>query len=332
MHNRDSFVFFSSKEKLALRETCKTMKQMLKQHQEAPYHNKVEFIIAIDGMFTSEKYLKSAWKVYNTTMLSSSIKPAILYKLLDGKSFQRNGTFTKFADNESLENTGRRYFPSPHVWDVNQVWMLAQFHQGRSFVLYSELSPQYIKATSKPHNYSALAKEVATAIKAGYTISITQEGLARFKPSNDQVKKLRIVDVTVDHHEIGKSIMMVNDLIFNTKREIFCKAELAVRTISDILDILKTKADLTLYHESSIEKMLIDTINDFYTNAQNKKLALDYFIKLFNEQGPVPLTVLNDRNQPKDIMDIRHDLIELLEHRVSSIQQSGQFLKYCQIM
>ena len=210
------FLLLSNKDKLALRQVSKDNKQLLVDYQDGPYTSKCDFIIGIDGMFYHSKYLDSAWHVYNTTIQSTSNKPAMLYKLADKEYIINSGLGDLFAEGEDLPATGRNYSPlnNKHAWDVNQVWVLAQIHKGRSFELLSLLTPQYIKRQFQPNVYSAFAKEVATAIKANYQISIASICKVQLQPSDPiQAKQLLASDLNLTDSEIQRAVDSVNQAI-----------------------------------------------------------------------------------------------------------------------
>ncbi|OGT65166.1 MAG: hypothetical protein A3J38_01195 [Gammaproteobacteria bacterium RIFCSPHIGHO2_12_FULL_45_9] len=179
--------------KLSLRKVSKCAHSALGTSEKPPYTSKVSFTVACAFMFSNAQYYNTAWYLYNKTCSSKSLNPAILYKLRD-KTFDKK---TKFECGEFFMNECREYTPwENHNWDVNRIWILAQIHKGRSFVLLSELQPDYIFRKFS-YTYSAYAKEISIAIKAGYTISTNPDGFIILTPTaNSSSCGAEVTDLT----------------------------------------------------------------------------------------------------------------------------------------
>nr|AIA17656.1 Unknown Function [uncultured bacterium] len=226
------FAFFypslKDEDKLSLRLVNKANYKNLHDHQHGPYKTKTEFIIGIGGIFYDKVYLEKAWYVYHTTVTSTSSLPAIIYKRKDIMFFNITGFIKRFAQNEDLEATGRIYSPGDrHTWEVNQVWMLAQIHIKRGFAICSNVNLKNVMRYESFDRFSAFAKEIATAIKAGYTIYISDDitdGKKIFlnPPKKDNMaNKFTFEAIHVSDDEIKLNIETVHKAEKNWKKYTF---------------------------------------------------------------------------------------------------------------
>lgn len=218
MYNRDrcfyTFLSFLNKnDKLALRQVNHNLGKNLANTQESPYISKLDFLLGIgtSNQLYNKHFLNTAWSIYQQTMNSASMKPALIYKMKDLSELEANGIMNQFSDGENIYKEARIYTPfNMHTWGVNKVWLLAQIHKGRPFTIHSELKDKYIRRELNQNCYSAFAKEIATAMKAGYII---HDNI--LKPfDNDAGKQLTANDIDPSDNETIQSILCVKESHF----------------------------------------------------------------------------------------------------------------------
>lgn len=299
MNNRDNFtsqlLFFSSdKEKLALRNVRLDWRSSLKKHVIAPYKNKVDFVLGVGGMFYDKEYLERAWSIYHYTTTSKSLKPAILYKLTDMTEFRLDGTMDTFLQGENSRATGRVYGPGDlHAWDVNQVWVLAQVHHARPFVIYSELNDKNKMRRNQPTVYSAFTKEVSTAIKAGYTISITDNNRIQLNPDSDKPiqQQLTIDDIQVNANDNNLAVKKVTDAKLINKNAIK-----SAKMIKALFEKIETyNHDELVQFKESIKSTISDILDNLFTDCSMKKLALTSFLNEYNANQSLYMSEIHNR-------------------------------------
>lgn len=331
MKNRDISInrilfFLDGKDKFALRKVSTGCQNLLKENQEAPYKNKVEFAIAVSGLFYKKAYFTIAWTNYHFTTTSTSMKPSMLYKIADMQQYRLDGTYQQFLAGEDAEKTGRVYCPgSLHAMDVNTTWLLANLHHHRSFVIYSELSPAYVKRKDFPSVYSAFAKEVGTAIKAGYTISFTEEGRVQLNPSQHKsTEQLGIKDIIASDTEIQAAIDQVNDAK-KIHQEAINAAKHCRKLFVNIEIYNLQELQLFLKSLSSVVDVMF---NELFSTCKNKKIALDSLIKEFNLNKPdFSKNLLVNNNLYFDVNKIeitKRMLFSLLDKRTKELIEIAQ--------
>lgn len=339
------FSFLQDKDKLALRLVSPDFNWLVRDRQdETPYKNKIHFVIAVadhfyrDGML-NKYHLTNAWRLYHAVTSSVDLNPAFFYKLCDADQLSHDGIFNQFGDNEDIYATGRIYQPivrtwnssnytidGAHVWDTNLVWLLSNLHIERSFILCSELSSQNIKRREFPNVYSALAREVGTVIKAGYKISInnngfvqlspnqhnsientssilsqntntvmeellvkldmrdinvTHSGQIKLQPNKDQsIKKLRIADISVSDAEIQSAVDQVNDA-----KKSHAHAMRVASQFKSLFEYIESLAveEREIFLEDVL-KLADNIFRDLFLFCKNKKIALESFVKAFNNE------------------------------------------------
>jgi hypothetical protein len=199
-------------DKLALRAVDTTSNQLIKNYVEGPYQTKKSFAVAATGLYRDKKYFTKACQLYDTTIQSKSFKPAALYKMKDWDTLLKNREIYEFADGDNLGETGRVYCPGDfHIWPVNQSWLAAQFHKGRSFELLSEVNGD-VKLSEQPVKYSSFAKEIAAVIKAGYEITDIRSYHVTLSPVVDKDKNVTwrsIAEVTPKIEDTEKTIPII---------------------------------------------------------------------------------------------------------------------------
>jgi len=319
MNNRDNFtsrlLFFSSDTaKLALRNVCLDWRSSLKKHIVAPYKDKVDFVLGVGGMFYDKAHLEVAWRVYHNTTTSKSLKPAMLYKLTDMTRFKIDGTYDAFLQGEYGGITGRVYSPGDmHAWDVNQVWLLAQLHHARPFVIYSELNDQNKMRRNQPTVYSAFTKEVSTAIKAGYTISITDNNRIQLNSDSDKPiqQQLTIDDIQVNAHDNNLAVNNVTDAKLINKKAIKC-----AKMFKALFEEIETyNHDELVQFQQSTKSTVSDILDNLFTDCSMKKLALTSFLNEYNINQPLYMSRIQHR-ESKSYFD--PTLIDKLNFKIKS--------------
>src|SRR3990167_5408124 len=206
------------------------------QRSKAPYFSLEKFAVATNGFFKNKEELEQAWNHYQITINSKSSEPAILYKIAEYKS----ASFDYHYESD-LKMNGRILVGahSRHTWQVNLSWMLAQIHQRRPFLLFSDLTPinvrhrgtfysalaffspslvQYffeflLKILNKKDlvpPYSVLAQQVAVAYKVGYEVRIDRESnVTLVPPSISASQKVTLQDLQVTEADIHAAVSFV---------------------------------------------------------------------------------------------------------------------------
>lgn len=274
--------FLSDKDKLALRRVSKWMKDDVKNNQHDLYKNKAEFVLAIADIFYSQKYFEAAWKLYSKTAVSTSFYPAMLYKLKDLTLLFDNGLIQSFSKGEDLFSTGRKYCPVEHAWDTNQVWVLAQIHKGRAFTMLSELSPQYVMRGNYPGVFSAFAKEVAMAIKAGYEVSINAAHQIQLNPDKyTDAAKFRFDELTPTEQEIKSAVKIIDDSKLEHRR-----AVQIARGLKKLFgDIENYPLDELQQLHANLDETISSKIDLMILNAKYPKLVMNSFVNEFNNNN-----------------------------------------------
>lgn len=209
--------FLDDKSLLSLRLASKANREFVSQIQ-GPYASAYEFIAANSGIYSSSAELRDVMASYFTTINSTSSHPAVLYKMRE-HSFGLSPLY-EFSESygENLVDTGRKYTPKKHTWNINAAWVLAQLHKGRDFVFLSDLVDPYVKRQDGSGSYSALTKEVACVIiKAGYRTSVetsnpTQSTFFLRKPfkNNNQLCQFKIKDfLELKNEECEQAVSLV---------------------------------------------------------------------------------------------------------------------------
>ena len=180
-------------DQLSWRTTCRANREAVQKAQRGPYRSKPAFAMAVTGLFYARTttLLAKAWRYYARIIRSESMKPAMLYRL--GERRRRNPRFTQklihFKAGENIEQQTRVYQPLyyDHFWSYNLVWMLAQIHKGRAFVVLSDITSENLKSKSKWFAPSAFAKEIVTALLAGYRAQAGRDDNIELIPPDLQV-------------------------------------------------------------------------------------------------------------------------------------------------
>jgi hypothetical protein len=252
----------------------------IRVQQPVPYKNKAAFVMATTGRFHEEIYLSTAWDVYSATITSFNRNPAILYKIADLSRLESSGKLNKLADKKTADGmlksltfclSGRLYGPGEfHAWNVNQAWLLGQIHFARAFVILSPLNSRYVMRKYHPDVFSALAKEVATVIKAGYTVRVTEDAEVMLEPSLSAYQNnMTIFDLDLSEEEIKSAILSVNTAI-----EAYCLSVKA--SLSPLIQKLQETEQIISNEklEHHLEKLLFKQCYASYFVRWLRKLSL----------------------------------------------------------
>lgn len=161
--------YLEKKDCLLLRCVCRDLKHLLQTVFKGPHLTKTEFTIATSGFFKDKGNHHSAWVVYYMTIRSTSLGPTILYKLKDLLILTLNNSLQRFGGSDYLDFNGQKYNADKHAWNINLSWVLAQIHAKRPFVILSDIY-QNSNIFHSSGKFSAFAKEIGAAYKAGYRI------------------------------------------------------------------------------------------------------------------------------------------------------------------
>lgn len=109
-------------------------------------------------------------------------------KKLFKKLIMQLGTEFYFKSNNAheLELNGTIYFPQKlHTWPLNLTWILAHLQKGNSFIIISDITNKLKRQThGYEGDYSALAREIVAALKAGYIAVKTKSIFILIPPEN----------------------------------------------------------------------------------------------------------------------------------------------------
>lgn len=219
------FRCLEDREKLALRATHRAAQAALKANTPIPYQTNADFCIAVSGFFFDQTIWMDAYACYMKTKLSHSVNPAILYKLGEVKMAIRE---IEADQQECLKLSGRQYDPREHTWRTNQVWMMAQIHKGRSFIVLSDATRQHVyrRTKGKDDEVSAFGREIAIAIKAGYTIDPSTYVTSHAGP---YLRLIPPVDCPAKHQHIESfnpprepGVLGICDVIYEAQQQLNC--------------------------------------------------------------------------------------------------------------
>jgi hypothetical protein len=148
-----------------------------------------------------------ALRQYSVVMHSDNNGPAILYKVKDIFDMPPSWGTASFT-------LDRIYKPCGHTWNNNSVWMLAHIHKQSEFMVMSAVTTSNLMRSNEPGRYSAFARELATAMLAGYQVtSITYEHhhqithLSSTK-TREEALAVTIMDCLGDAESCQKGIML----------------------------------------------------------------------------------------------------------------------------
>jgi hypothetical protein len=237
------------------------------------------------SIFTTPTDRIEALRQYTVVMQSADRNPAILYKLRDSTAITH--TWCK-----ALTSPGRIYKPLIHNWDLNSVWMLAHIHRQSEFMVMSPVTSSNVMRSCEPHRYSAFAREITTAMLAGYQVTkITyqhQRQITYLSPSKSQqeASAMTIMDCRADAQscQTGLALYQTSLATFQLQHPATAPVETAPichaqpdlaspalnrEDFYDILKLLNTK-----YEVDVTPKILFKN-----TNSLNRNL----FFNIYNE-------------------------------------------------
>lgn len=336
-----------TEETLLLRQTNKTLHEAIRINQEGTYYKtKAEFTIETMGTFSlsyihkprrhgeaitleSKAYFDLAWSLYHQASTSESQHPAMLYKLYDLDVLVSTNVLNKFAAGENLKITARMYCPNEtHAWNVNQVWLLAQIHVRRSFVILSDLTPNYIKRTEDPSAYSAFAREAASLIKIGYSIGLAKDGKhVQLSPPAIIAKRLTLADITPSDTEIEPSIELIN---------LNKVVDKAIEHLSRFVEKINTSDFFELFSLDDPAEIIEKIIDTLLIDRNHTHKIMNLFLEKFNgnpnrpdwipplqKDNSVTLTFFNDYSEEREekrIKEVKNSLIALMEDRINRLK------------
>lgn len=167
------------------------------------------------------------WHQHQFLLGTSSKTPAFFYRLRRRDEYQAYtcvydsdhhyfGLSSKEEKNEA-KSLGRIYDPgNRHTWQLNLAWVLGLLHSGREIIINSKVelknfyrNDKIPKDKNDTPRYSAFAKEMGAALKAGYKLSINDEGYICLTPPNSNLEHLRIEDIDPTTAELDEMIKKV---------------------------------------------------------------------------------------------------------------------------
>lgn len=176
--------YLSESDQLKWRSTSRFYREALQNMQAAPWRTKAQFCMAVTGNFENHWYmLNQSWKYYCRIIADADQQPAIIHKLRAWDSL----SYGTESERDSMRSSGRLYSPSIHNWAFNAIWMLANIHKGRSFLVISEMMEEY-RRRSFGTSSSAFAREIAAAMQAKYTPCVLGDNLLRLTPPDENAR------------------------------------------------------------------------------------------------------------------------------------------------
>ncbi len=295
--------YLSNADQMQLRQTCKDWQTILAHHTYAPYLNKQSFLLAMSRLFSEQAHFEMAWTLYQRTLNSPSQKAAAFFKQKDWARLFKSGKINDFAENEHLAQTGRLYCPlDAHVWSVNQVWLLAQYHKQRPIVLLSELNEE-VKLSNQPLKYSAFACEVAVTFQAGYRIAAVNAYDVTLNPPVQRQAPVSLTALRLDVQAIEISIKQVNQAIQQHFTAIQC-----TQRVVDRWEKLKR------CHRAELESLYVALKNQstywdsMFDGTVDDALSCQAVTKLLSQHG---ITV-----QGKDMTSVKTMLTQLFIEKI----------------
>ncbi|OGT36919.1 MAG: hypothetical protein A3F11_09070 [Gammaproteobacteria bacterium RIFCSPHIGHO2_12_FULL_37_14] len=295
--------YLNEKDRFSLSQVNRTLRESLRTNQQGPYSKKT-FSIATSQLFNSKENFNTAWVVYYKTAHSTHSGPAIIYKLNELFKLTINDTLTKFGGLAYINATGQCYGPDKHFWNANLCWVLAQIHVNRPFVILSEISQWNVYHHLPLHSShspacSTFAKEIAAAYKAGYRVNCIErttqaDGSEHFeimlKSIQPNLNQLTITDIDPTEQDVQLSIEHIIECDRQYKQTI-----LAVKELLTLFDDIKHDYSLhdLLDHRSQMIEKATQCIEQLFIKTKHRNLALETFIREFNNDLPDGATKLN---------------------------------------
>lgn len=295
--------YLHNADQMQLRQSCKDWQTILAHHTYVPYTSKQSFLLAMSRLFSEQAHFDMAWTLYQRTLNSSSQKAAAFFKQKDWARLFKSGKINDFAQDEHLANTGRLYCPlDAHVWPVNQVWLLAQYHKQRPIVILSELNEE-VKLSNQPLKYSAFACEVAVTFQAGYRIAAVNAYDVTLHPPVPQPSPVSLTALRLDVQAIETSIKQVNQAI----QQHFTALQCAQRVVDqwEKLKHCQRAALESLYVALKTQSTYWDTMFD---GSVDNALSCQALTKLLAQHG---ITV-----KEKDMTSVKTMLTQLFIEKI----------------
>lgn len=133
-------------------------------------------------------YLDKYYQITNAYPKSQHNNERRKLKKFFKKSIRQLGTEFYFKSEKAheLELNGTIYFPEKlHTWPLNLTWILGHIQKGNSFIITSDITKKLKRQThGYEGDYSALAREIVAALKAGY-IAVKTKSIFILVPPED---------------------------------------------------------------------------------------------------------------------------------------------------
>lgn len=272
--------YLSNEDQLRLRQSCHTWQAIIAQQVNIPYATQQQFLLSVSGIFNQQVHFDMAWTLYARTHHAHSLQAAALYKQKDWDNLFHSGKIKDFAGDEHLANMGRLYCPKDaHLWSVNQVWLLAQYHKHRPIKVLSELNAE-VKLSDQPPKYSAFACEVALTLQAGYRIVAVEGYDVTLAPPPSSEVPVSLQQLRLDVSVITASILRVNGAI-----EQHFKAMKAAQRVAEIWLSLKSLERDSLY---ALREALLTQANHwdvYFHDVVDTTYTCQTIVKVLTKQG-----------------------------------------------
>lgn len=189
-------------------------------------HNPQRIFLHIVGLFITQvlrtkillgdKSIDGAFKIYCLVMNTKNNSPAYLYKLKDAAQISWGSPYW-----DQMKTQGSVYAPEVHHWAMNSVWMLAHLHKRNKFHIISQVNQKNLMRSNNKAKYSAFAKELATAMNAGYIVTKVTIRFSRITivlsptRSRDGALSLSLKDCAASDESCRKGIELFNASLLN---------------------------------------------------------------------------------------------------------------------
>ena len=197
--------YLTESDQLRWRSTSRFYRAALQNKQVAPWQTKAQFCMAITGNFNVNKWdwggtLNDSWTYYCKIISDDDNQPALIHKI----SAHDKDNYSTESERYRMKSNGRIYDPGfTHNWAYNAIWMLANIHKGRSFLVISELEERYLIRQSSSSS-SAFAREMAAAMQAKYTPCVLADNLLRLMPPDHTVRsQVKLCDMKLSDAQVA---------------------------------------------------------------------------------------------------------------------------------
>lgn len=149
--------------------------------------------------------------LYEVVQKNALSMPAILHKCRERKNIYWD-IFSLAASWAQMGAMGAVYTPKQHTWSTNAAWLLSHIHKQSQFFLISNLGRDNLRREKYPDRWSALAREVAIIMIAGYVVvDIKFQGfvpgvLLASTKSKDEAIKFSLAQCKADNNDCDLGI------------------------------------------------------------------------------------------------------------------------------